>query len=50
MVRGTGVKGLSSNDRRGRLTSTVFWVIAILATAFAWAGLSLKDLLAAVAF
>ena len=44
------MKNLSSNDRRARLLRTIFWVIAILATAFAWAGLSLKDVLAAVAF
>jgi len=50
MVTDPRVKSRSSNDRRGRLVSTAFWVIAILATAFAWAGLSLKDLLSAFSF
>jgi hypothetical protein len=50
MVTNPSVKRLRLKDRRGRLMSTVFWVIAILATAFAWAGLSLKDLLSALVF
>jgi hypothetical protein len=29
---------------------TLFWIAAVLATAFAWAGLSLRDLLATIAF
>jgi len=35
---------------RRQIVRTVFWIVAILLTAFAWAGLSLKELLAAVAF
>jgi hypothetical protein len=35
---------------RRRLIAGLFWFVAILATAFAWAGLSLKDLLAPLVF
>jgi hypothetical protein len=36
--------------RLRRVIGPIFWTVAILVTAFAWAGLSLKDLLAAIAF
>ncbi len=35
---------------RRRVIGGLFWFVAILVTAFAWAGLSLKDVFAAVAF
>jgi hypothetical protein len=38
----------SMNPRR--VIGPLFWLVAILVTAFAWAGLSLRDLLGAIAF
>jgi hypothetical protein len=37
-------------SRRRRVVGAVFWTIAILVTAIAWSGLSLKELLAAAVF
>jgi hypothetical protein len=38
------------SSRQNRLIGPAFWIIAVLVTALAWAGLSLKDLLAALGF
>jgi hypothetical protein len=37
-------------DRHKRLLAVVFWMMAVLATALAWTGMSLRDMLAALPF
>jgi len=34
--------------RRKRVIGTTFWIIAVIATALAWSGLSLKAIIAAI--
>jgi len=50
MVIGPTVDAHSSTHRRHRRLRILFWVIAVLVTAFAWSGLSLKELFAAISF
>jgi hypothetical protein len=37
-------------DRHKRLLTVVFWVIAVVATAMAWAGKSFREVLGALTF
>jgi hypothetical protein len=41
---------IGTGPRRRRIIRIVFWFVAIVVTALAWAGLSLKDVLASIAF
>jgi hypothetical protein len=44
------IENHAHSGRQNRVIGAAFWIIAVLVTAFAWAGLSLKDLLAALGF